>query len=503
MSGLFILDPPPLVYVTGFVILVLYIRSRLRFSAYDSIPAVGYSSPLLSYITALQFYVNPNKLLEEGYANYHGAAFKIPFLNSWHVVVPGSKLIDELRQAKDGELSMLQAVVETMQLQHTMGDEATKTPANHTSIVRNELTRNINNVLPDIHDELEQCFPEIIPLTDEWKSITAMGKILQIVARVNGRVSVGVPACRDEEYLNVSITYTTKVVIYGRLLAMIPSFLRGIAAKNMAFRQQSIDVVLKHVGPVIEERHRNMEIFGKDWVGKPNDMLQWLLDSPNTETDSISSLAQRLLILSFVSIHTTSMALTNALYRLALNPEYLHPLRDEAASAIAEWGWTKAGIQKMRNADSFLKECQRLHGFESLNMERLALEDFTFKDGTVIPKGAFVSVAQRIAHTDPDYYDNPLTFDPWRFSKGSEEEGGVAQQTATKASLEYVSFGLGKHACPGRFFAMAELKAILAWLVLHYDVKMENEGVFPAPMYIQAKSPPNPNAKVLFRRRCT
>lgn len=126
----------------------------------------------------------------------------------------------------------------------------------------------------------------------------------------------------------------------------------------------------------------------------------------------------------------------------------------------------------MRNADSFLKECQRLHGFESctsspyvvpklytpqnpsdlnetthaVNMERLALEDFTFKDGTVIPKGAFVSVAQRITHTDPDYYDNPLTFDPWRFSKGSEEEGGVAQQTATKASLEYVPFGLGKHA---------------------------------------------------------
>lgn len=53
-----------------------------------------------------------------------------------------------------------------MQLQHTMGDEATKTPATHTSIVRNELTRNINNVLPDIHDELEQCFPEIIPFTD-------------------------------------------------------------------------------------------------------------------------------------------------------------------------------------------------------------------------------------------------------------------------------------------------------------------------------------------------
>lgn len=50
---------------------------------------------------------------------------------------------------------------------------------------------------------------------------------------------------------------------------------------------------------------------------------------------------------------------------------------------------------------------------------------------------------------------------------------------------------------------MAELKAMLAWLVLHYDVKMENEGVFPEPIYFQAQSPPNQTAKVLFRKRQT
>ena len=54
---------------------------------------------------------------------------------------------------------------------------------------------------------------------------------------------------------------------------------------------------------------------------------------------------------------------------------------------------------------------------------------------------------------------------------------------------------------PGRYFALAELKAMLAWLVLHYDVKMEKEGIFPKPTYFQAHSPPNHTAKVLFRRR--
>ena len=84
-------DSLPWIYAGSFVVAFLYIRSRVRYSAvsgslytrvppmhesefvsgrpqYDSIPSVGYSSPLLSYITALQFYVSPNKLLEEGYA---------------------------------------------------------------------------------------------------------------------------------------------------------------------------------------------------------------------------------------------------------------------------------------------------------------------------------------------------------------------------------------------------------------------------------------------------
>ncbi len=36
-------------------------------------------------------------------------------------------------------------------------------------------------------------------------------------------------------------------------------------------------------------------------------------------------------------------------------------MRKEAAAAIAEDGWTKGAMQKMRKIDSFLKESQRLN----------------------------------------------------------------------------------------------------------------------------------------------
>ena len=48
------------------------------------------------------------------------------------------------------------------------------------------------------------------------------------------------------------------------------------------------------------------------------------------------------------------------LYRLLSHPEYIEPLRQEVEAVVAEEGWTKAGIDKMRKIDSFLRETQRI-----------------------------------------------------------------------------------------------------------------------------------------------
>jgi hypothetical protein len=54
-------------------------------------------------------------------------------------------------------------------------------------------------------------------------------------------------------------------------------------------------------------------------------------------------------------------ALTQALYDLAIHPEYVKPIRDEIEAIITEDGWTKPAMQRMRKVDSFLKESQRLN----------------------------------------------------------------------------------------------------------------------------------------------
>ena len=79
------------------------------------------------------------------------------------------------------------------------------------------------------------------------------------------------------------------------------------------------------------------------------------------DSDPIT-LAQRVLSLTLASNHTTTMALTEAIYDLCAHPEYIEELRQEALQAVTEdGGWRKTTLTKMRKIDSFMKESQRVN----------------------------------------------------------------------------------------------------------------------------------------------
>ena len=67
--------------------------------------------------------------------------------------------------------------------------------------------------------------------------------------------------------------------------------------------------------------------------------------------------------------------------------------------------------------------------------------------------------------------------------------------------LRYVCQSLGRHACPGRFFATSELKLILAYMILNYDIEpldKRPEDIFAGP----SKLPPLAST-IKVRRRQT
>jgi cytochrome P450 len=66
-------------------------------------------------------------------------------------------------------------------------------------------------------------------------------------------------------------------------------------------------------------------------------------------------------------------------------------------------------------------------------------------------------------------------------------------------SADYLSFGHGRHACPGRFFAANELKLLLAYMVLNYDIEPLEKR--PDGKWVGTVCLPDMKATIKVRRR--
>ncbi|SJL13064.1 uncharacterized protein ARMOST_16501 [Armillaria ostoyae] len=462
-----------------------------------SIPTVGSSGIIGSWIVAFKFIFHAKEIVEEGQRMY-GSIFKVPLLDRWTVVVSGAERINDIRKSSLEELS---SIFLTKDVDYTFGRYNRVDPY-HVDVVPGALTHNIASYFADIQDEIEVAFRDNIPMTEDWVEIPAYDTVLQIICRVSNRVFVGLPLCRNREYIKLNINYTIEIFTFHRIINLLPTVLKTRVILTQYSKAE------KFLGETVRERMHQQDVYGKDWPGKPNDLVSWLLDITygDDKRRSVKDHCTRVLSLNLSAIHTMSMTFTTALYALATHPEYAETLRDEVESIINEEGCTKAAMGKMNQLDSFLKESQRVYGTMGVfGMQRTTRKDFVFSDGTVVPAGVQIVVASLSTHTDEKNYEDPLEFKPWRFSEKSKQEGeggeqegeGIRHHMATP-SLDFVFFGNGRQICPGRFFAVNELKALMSHVLLNFDVKIDK---FPTPVWIAEFKLPNQSSKVSFRKR--
>ncbi|KAI0778803.1 cytochrome P450 [Trametes elegans] len=489
--------------LTGLAAAVVFYVYRWWTDPLHAIPTVGGSSvPFLSYLSARKFMPNGKRYIEEGYKKYPRSAFKVPLLDKWMVILSGPKMVEEVRLTSDKVLSFSESTEQAMQLKGSFSREFIDDQY-HTGIIKDKLTRSLPAILPDVIDELNLAVPQHIPAKeDEWLAVPIMEAMRQIIARASSRIFVGVPTCRNQEYLDLAINLTIVIASDGLFYSRYPDFLKPWLSRYWSNASKSLEKSMQYLGPVISQRRAMMEKWKtNDWSDKPNDFLQWIMDMEVTKGNSDKSIAERVMIMNFAAIHTSSNSISHVFHRLADHPECIQPLREEIQTVIADEGWTKAAMGKMWKLDSVLKEAQRYDGIGLVSMPRLALQDVTLHDGTFIPRGTSIVVASAGAHHDDNYYANASVFDPFRFSRMRELDGESTKHQFVNTSPTYLTFGHGKHACPGRFFAANEIKSLLAFILLNYDFKKLNDDDQWPVDHWGFNIIPAESGKLLFRRR--
>ena len=144
---------------------------------------------------------------------------------------------------------------------------------------------------------------------------------------------------------------------------------------------------------------------------------------------------------------------THALFHLAtLSETELDIIRHEIIEALAsEGGYNKASLAKMRILDSTLREVGRFYSLSFVGLNRVLIKPASLVDGTVLPSGYNIAVPLKPIHFDENVYPEPYKFDCFRVSKLRESEHSDIKYGFTTVEKDFVPFGLGKHACPGRF----------------------------------------------------
>ena len=241
---------------------------------------------------------------------------------------------------------------------------------------------------------------------------------------------------------------------------------------------------------------------------KPTDLLQWMMDAAKGEERAPENLAQRTLILSLSSIHTTALTMTQALYDLCAHPEFLEPIREELVNVLREdGGWQKQTLNRFRKLDSLIKESQRFNPVFLVTFNRIYHHSMTLSDGTHLRAGTRIAVPSYSMSNDAAHVpgaDDPAVFNPFRYSQLREDPARPENSQKFLLAMtdqSNMAWGFGKYACPGRFYAANEMKMILAHMLLLYDFKMPEGCGRPKNFTIDTDMYPDRSARLLMRER--
>ncbi|XP_025035793.1 cytochrome P450 7A1 isoform X1 [Pelodiscus sinensis] len=135
-------------------------------------------------------------------------------------------------------------------------------------------------------------------------------------------------------------------------------------------------------------------------------------------------------------------------------------------------------MDNMPVLDSIIKEAMRL---SSASMTvRVANEDFTLhldNDSYNIRKDDVVALYPQLLHFDPDIYPDPLTFKYNRYLDETGEEKTNFYRNGHKLRYYYMPFGTGIAKCPGRLFAVHEIKQFLILVLSYFEIELLDKNV--------------------------
>lgn len=444
----------------------------------------------------------------------------MPSLFGDEIVLPPDE-IQWITDQPDDVLDSVEEFNQRVQVESCLVERYVLTHPTHNKIVGRDLNRHMQNLSSDLYEELSMAIDETWGMdTEGWKQIDPFQTFVTAIARASNRVFLGSPLCRKPELVENSISFSSSVVPCALVIRKIPKHLRPIFVPfvtlgNRLYKRKLRNVIRPQVLERLSEMATAGHLSNKDTPVEPKhqDLITWTIEagikSGGARELDPEIVTQRIILLIFGSIHTTTVTAVKFFYDLISSPSqsesYISTLRHEISTTLGSdktAHWDKLTASNLHKLDSAIRETARLTPLSGVMLSRVVAAPggiSTPESGSNIylPEGSTVGIPCLPIHRNPAVYPDPDVYRPFRFAE-LRDTSDVNLNCST-TSNDFVFWSHGRHACPGRHFATFELKLLFAYILQKYDFEILSEK--PPSMWIGPMIFPPMNRTVKVRRR--
>ncbi|PHH65665.1 hypothetical protein CDD81_1751 [Ophiocordyceps australis] len=351
-----------------------------------------------------------------------------------------------------------------------------------------------------ISETFEREFSASTHHDDEgWTHVRCFSASSKVATKTSALIFFGPELAANDEFVEALEKYPQGVVMAGEILKLFPSIIQPLLAPILRRFQSGRKTTLYHVTRLIDQRIRkkNTNTVDKSKIAEPQDCVQIFINAykSNSKEDWTGTKIWPELLGSFMASSVQpSITVTNIFENLCKYNEWVTLLREElehilprhSAPEGKDASFSAAEAAAIDNApllDAFIKESSRVAPTDTVTTRRVALKDFTFRDGT-------------------------MAFNPWRFIAQDENivKGATYKQGLRNAGrftdidYKYPLWGLGRRVCAGRYYAAVFLKLFTAHVLMNYNIKQSDLKSFRKYEY-RTFSVPKSDSVISFQRR--
>lgn len=318
---------------------------------------------------------------------------------------------------------------------------------------------------------------ELLTTWDDGETRLVHGDMMEVTLRIVAQALFGVDiddyvdevGAALEEFMEASESLSHYV---------LPEQVPTPSRRRIRHARERLDAV---VYDIIEQRREN--------PGE-RDVISMLLAVSDDEGEGLSTeqIRDEVVTLLLAGHETTALSLTFTAYALARHPEAEKRLVAELNEVLGGETPTMADLSELTYTEQVVKESMRLYPPVPGIVREPVKPDII--GGYKIPEGATVRMHQWVVHRDARWYDDPLAFNPSRWTNDFEK---------SLPKLAYFPFAAGPRRCIGDRFAMLEARLLLATIYQQYHLELTPDTELNLAATVTAR--PKDDVRMTVHRR--